>query len=63
MPGFYLITVKVYIDNNWDGKTVGTSATHWHNKKWLGRIQDDVIAWAPMPEPYKEPEQVQLRLF
>lgn len=62
LPGMYLITVKAYINNKWDGKTVGTSATNWHNNKWLGRIQDDVLAWAKMPAAWTDEEE-QLTLF
>lgn len=62
LPGMYLITVKAYINNKWDGKTVGTSATNWHNNKWLGTIQDDVLAWAKMPAAWTDEEE-QLTLF
>lgn len=50
-PGLYLVTVHL-----WDGrKPVGvtTGASNWHAGEWLTYGMDDVIAWAPMPEPYK----------
>lgn len=53
--GLYLTTVKLYGQNGkWDGESTTTSADHFHRHKWLGRKQDDVIAWQPLPEPWRE---------
>jgi len=59
VAGLYLITIKLYLDNK--PIDVTTDCTHWHNGRWLGREQSDVIAWAELPKPYRE-EQITMSL-
>jgi hypothetical protein len=60
VAGLYLITVKIYLDNK--PTDVTTSSAHWHDKRWLGRDQDDVVAWAELPKPYRE-EQITMGII
>lgn len=52
--GHYICTVK------WEDNSIGTHDVWWHNgistiHKWtLDGIDVVVIAWQPLPEPYKE---------
>lgn len=55
MPGLYLVTVKLYMDEK--PVDVTTHFSNWHQGEWLGVKDEDVIAWAKLPEPYRE-EQI-----
>lgn len=52
LPGFHLVTVHLWEDGR---KPIGvtTSAAHYNGDgHWWEYADDDVIAWAEMPEPY-----------
>lgn len=52
--GLHLVTVKVYDSRmRYDGMNM-TSAAHWTGEDWLEYMDEDVIAWAEMPELYTE---------
>ena len=56
-PGFYLVTVKTYDLSG--RKVVGrtASASWWRRDRWWNYEDDDVIAWAEMPEPFGGEEE------
>ena len=52
LPGVYIVTCHVFEGRTQTDKTISTYA-YWRNNEWLAY---GVIAWMPMPEPYKEEE-------
>ncbi len=52
-PGERYVEPTIYFDDG-DGKG------HWHlgDEHTFGRVRKTIIAWMPMPEPYKPPEEV-----
>lgn len=51
--GVHLVTVKVYDSSVKKVIGVSTNAAHYMNDTWLGFDDNDIVAWAEMPEPYK----------
>ncbi len=52
VAGLYLVTVKLYNENCRKVIGVTTHATNWRRGTWMSFEDDDVVAWAKMPEPY-----------
>ena len=51
--GLYLVTVKTY-DTSKEVVGVSTHTTNWYRDRWTNFNDEDVTAWAEMPEPYDE---------
>ena len=49
--GLHLVTVRLY-DGRQPVGAVTRAANFHHDGHWLGVADDDVIAWADLPEPY-----------
>ena len=51
--GVYLVTIIFDIDETESGRDVTKAYFCSQSKKWKYFSNDDVIAWMPLPEPYK----------
>ena len=55
--GVYLVTTFFDIDETESGRDVTKAYFCSPSKKWQYFSNDEVIAWMPLPEPYKESEE------